>query len=356
MKTTSTTAAEPIAKPEPVWLCFSGGNALGAYQAGAYQALHENGVEPSCIAGASIGAVTGAIIAGNPRDKRLGRLDEFWSLAEQWGKSPHDWPALPSGRYQRQMAALQTVLAGRPGLFHPALPGLWSAIPGMPKDVRLFDTTPLRETLTQVIDFDLLNQSPVRLIVTAVDVETGEDIAFDSRRQALEVDHIMASTAMPVAFPSVTIAGRTLLDPGISSNLPLRALFSEFPEEDIICLCFDVAPQRGAIPASLEEVLARALDLLFACQGKHALHDVQLRHSLEAGDAPGISLIHVSYTGEGREVALKAFDYSKDSLTKRWHSGHRDAALILAALADLPRKSGAFKSWRLTEVGLHSDC
>ncbi|WP_209600399.1 patatin-like phospholipase family protein [Sinorhizobium kostiense] len=352
--TATSSAPEPAEKPERVWLCLSGGNALGAYQTGSYQALHENGVEPLCIAGASVGAVTGAIIAGNPREKRLERLHEFWSLA---GHGVRDWALLPELRYQRQMAALQTLLAGRPGLFHPALPGLWSALPAAPNDVRLFDTTPLRETLLRLIDFDYLNQGSVRLIATAVDIESGEDVVFDNRQQVLQVDHIMASAAMPVAFPPVTVAGRTLVDAGVSCNLPLRALFSELPEEDVTCLCFDMAPQSGGIPASLEGTLARSLDLLFACQSKHAIHDLQVRHSREPGDASAIRLIHVCYTGDGREVALKAFDYSQRSVERRLESGHRDATLVLNALPGLPRaKGGAFETWRLTKAGLVNDC
>ncbi len=335
-----------------VWLCLSGGNALGAYQAGAYKALFENGIEPCCIAGASIGAITGALIVGNTPEQRLERLREFWSVARQWGSALYDWSPLNDGRSEKQMAAVRTMLTGRPGLFHPSLPGLWSLLPGMPNDVRLFDTGPLRKTLKTLIDFDLLNRSPTRLIITAVDVETGEDVAFDNHLQALEVDHIMASTAFPVAFPPITVAGRTLLDPAVSANLPLRALFSEMPEDDVTCLCFDVVPQRGGIPQSIEEALGRAFDLLFACQSKHALHDIQLRHSLAREGAPGIRLIHVDYSGEGAEVALKAFDYSKNSLNQRWEVGHSQTALALKALANLAREPGAFRAWRLTGTGL----
>src|SRR5919199_6978765 len=62
-------------------LVLGGGNALGAYLAGAYQRLHEEGVRPDRIVGASIGAVTGAILAGNPPGRRLERLEAFWAEA-----------------------------------------------------------------------------------------------------------------------------------------------------------------------------------------------------------------------------------------------------------------------------------
>src|ERR1700748_3489232 len=61
-----------------VALVLQGGGALGAYQAGVYQALHEAGIEPDWVSGVSIGAINGAIIAGNPPEKRLERLRTFW--------------------------------------------------------------------------------------------------------------------------------------------------------------------------------------------------------------------------------------------------------------------------------------
>jgi NTE family protein len=61
--------------------CIGAGwrNALGSYLAGAYQALHDAGEEPDWIAGTSIGAITRALITGNPPERRVARLREFWS-------------------------------------------------------------------------------------------------------------------------------------------------------------------------------------------------------------------------------------------------------------------------------------
>src|SRR5258705_12548772 len=64
---------------ECVALVLQGGGALGAYQAGVYEALAEAGIHPDWIAGVSIGAINAAIIAGNPPDARLDRLREFWT-------------------------------------------------------------------------------------------------------------------------------------------------------------------------------------------------------------------------------------------------------------------------------------
>src|SRR6266498_2559859 len=71
------------ALPGQVVLVLQGGGALGAYQVGVYQALHEAGIEPDWVIGTSVGAINGALIAGNPPERRLERLHAFWERVEQ---------------------------------------------------------------------------------------------------------------------------------------------------------------------------------------------------------------------------------------------------------------------------------
>src|SRR6516165_6360065 len=66
-------------KDRQIVLVLQGGGALGAYQAGVYQALHERDIEPDWIVGTSIGAINASLIAGNPHERRLERLKEFWT-------------------------------------------------------------------------------------------------------------------------------------------------------------------------------------------------------------------------------------------------------------------------------------
>ena len=85
------------ALPEQVVLVLQGGGALGAYQVGVYQALHEAGIEPNWVIGTSIGAINGAIIAGNPAAERMGKLDRFWSIVRnqhfgEFGTLGPPWP------------------------------------------------------------------------------------------------------------------------------------------------------------------------------------------------------------------------------------------------------------------------
>src|SRR5580692_533360 len=74
---------------ECIALVLQGGGALGAYQAGVYEALAEARIEPDWIAGISIGGINGAIIAGNPPNTRVDRLREFWTQVTS--EAPWDW-------------------------------------------------------------------------------------------------------------------------------------------------------------------------------------------------------------------------------------------------------------------------
>ena len=95
---------------------MQGGGALGAYQVGVYQALHEAGIEPDWVIGTSIGAINGALIAGNAPDRRLEALHEFWGRVEQRaGTSGFDGiPALATA-----LAHMTTMTNGLAPFFSP---------------------------------------------------------------------------------------------------------------------------------------------------------------------------------------------------------------------------------------------
>ncbi|AHF85403.1 hypothetical protein E0I74_33115 [Rhizobium laguerreae] len=333
-----------------IWLCLSGGNALGAFHAGAYQVLHENQLEPDRIAGASIGAVTGGLIAGNRPEQRLARLRSFWELAAE-----EDMVFLPftqtAGRAAKKLSALTAFFAGRPGLFRPSVPGIWSVLPFSFSDESVLKSDPQRETLTRLIDFDLLGGGMIPLIVTAVDIETGEEVAFDSRRGSTTLDHIMASTAFPVAFRPVTIGDRTFFDPGIVANLPLLPLFSKEPQEEVLCICLDLFPQRGQVPTSLDETVRRATDVLFGSQSRRALRELKTLLG-GARDGPSITVIHVAYGIQSEEVGLKTFDFSRRSHDMRWEAGRQAALRLLDAIENPPVRRQRLDIWRQTPEGL----
>ncbi|MBW8880765.1 MAG: patatin-like phospholipase family protein, partial [Asticcacaulis sp.] len=163
-------------------LVLQGGGALGSYQAGAYEVLHGNGVEPDWVAGISIGAINAAIIAGNAPQDRVAKLRAFWDQVSA---------DIPGGTFAgdlsmtgfRQMSGLMSLFGGVKGMFRPWFVLPWFNLPGTPEAASFYDTRPLRDTLLRYIDFDRINSGETRLSVGAVNVRTGNFIYFDNRFQ-----------------------------------------------------------------------------------------------------------------------------------------------------------------------------
>ena len=199
-------------------LVFGGGNALGAYLAGAYEQLCAQGIAPDWVIGASAGAITAAIVAGNDPDKRVQRLRTFWAEA---GSTAPSYPGAEKLRqYSNGWHAALAMMFGRPTIFRHRLPGFWAALPGTPNDIALYDHSPLRATLERLVDFDRLNSGDIRVCINCVDIETGEEVVFDSAQTEIKPDHILASTAITPGFPPVMIDSRMLCDPATLTIRP----------------------------------------------------------------------------------------------------------------------------------------
>jgi NTE family protein len=210
-------------------LLLQGGGALGAYQAGVYEGLAEGGMTPTWVVGISIGAINSAIIAGNPPDRRVERLRIFWDrVSAQHTFEPPSW-----------MEALRPMLTrlsvasifnwGVPIFFAPRpIPPLFAGS-GSLDALSFYDTAPLRHTLEELVDFDLINRRAVRLSLGAVNVRTGESVYFDNHKMRLGPEHVMASGALPPGFPAVKIDGHYYWDGGIVSNSPLTYVVDEKP-------------------------------------------------------------------------------------------------------------------------------
>ncbi|WP_454019737.1 patatin-like phospholipase family protein [Azospirillum sp. Marseille-Q6669] len=327
-------------------LVLGGGNALGAYHAGAYEQLHSRGVQPDWIIGASIGAITGAILAGNPHERRLERLRQFWREAtlHTSGLLPHSH-AKARQVYNGAHAVMAT-LFGRPSIFRHRFPGLWSVLPWVPNDVALYDQSPLRDTLERLIDFDLLNRAEVRFSAGCIDIETGDEVYFDSSRDEIRPEHIMASAAITPAFPPVEIGGRLFCDPGYTNNLPLDLPFTEPLDRNILCFAVELFSLRSARPASLDAVLERTNDLLFASHARRSVQALQrefaLRERIEPEGATA-TLIHMAYQAASHELAAKGFDFSPSSIADRWAAGRRDMDSGLALLDGARKDTHRFR-------------
>ena len=261
--------------PGQVALVLQGGGALGAYQVGVYQALHEAGIEPDWVIGTSIGAINGAIIAGNPPERRMERLEQFWQLVRSdrasnvWGM----WPAVASAVAQAGVLA-----NGVGGFFRPNPDASWGVhVPLGVERAAFYSTTPLLATLAELVDLGCLNTHRVRLTLGAVNVRTSEMHYFDSRDQVLELKHILASGALPPAFPAVRIDGDPYWDGGVYSNTPVEVVLDDKPRRDTLIFAANVWHANGPEPNTIWQVLGRQKDIQYASRdASHVMRQQQI--------------------------------------------------------------------------------
>lgn len=312
-------------------LVLAGGNALGAYQAGVCQALHEGGIAPDWIVGTSAGAINGAILAGNAPDAGVAKLAGLWRPDDPdwWQLWPDDW--------RRTIETSATLLGGRPGMFG----ALGSALVAGSTPA-LYDTRPLAATLDSLIDFTRLNEGRPRFTAVAVDLERGVEVAFDTRDRTIGADHIRASAALPPAFPAIELEGRLYVDGGLSANLPLDPVLGTPPDRSTLCIAVDLLPLRSGRPTTLGQMAARAQDLTFASQTRRTIARWQAHYATDpAFRGRSVTLAPLLYADQQREVAGKAMDFSPASVRQRWDQGRRDGADLLHRLTAGALPTGA---------------
>jgi NTE family protein len=333
-------------------LVFQGGGALGAYQAGVYQALHEAGIEPDWVIGTSIGAINAALIAGNAPTDRLDRLKAFWHRVE------YAWPAnaaaaLPGGA---PMSRLMTMLYGLPAFFQPNPAAfMGNTWPLGAEQAAHYSTAPLRETLSALVNFDRINRKLTRISVGAANVCTSQMHYFDSRDQDFRVEHVMASGALPPAFPAVRVEGELYWDGGILSNTPLEAIFDDNPRRNALVFSVHVWNPDGTEPVTLSQVLNRQKDVQFASRSRSQIARQQQIHRLRhviatlAGRLPEeerrsnevAQLAAYGCLTQMQVVALvapalpdedytKDIDFSAGGIHARWEAGYAQTRSVLA--------------------------
>ena len=333
--------------PQKVSLVLSGGVALGAYQAGAYAALHAHPeLHPARLAASSIGAVNAALIAGNPPEKRIAQMQEFWNEARLELTAPvPDAVAAPWRHAYSWLSVVHTRLFGRTGQFFPRLPELlFSSVPSV------YDFAPLRRGLKRFIDFERLNSGTPRLAVVTTDVETGDEVVFDTENGAtLGPDHLLASCGFLPDFPPVEIGGRLLGDGCLVSNAPIETVLrDEGSKSEVLCFVVDLFSPVGSRPRNLEEAAARRMDLLFGNQTRTTLTRLAREYRFRAG-RPKVTLLHLAYRAPLHEAGPeRSFDYSRQSLSERWAAGFTDmeyAIALASGRASCTNRSVAMSVW-----------
>jgi NTE family protein len=355
------TAEERRLPFECVALVLQGGGALGAYQAGVYEALAEAGIHPDWVAGVSVGAINGAIIAGNPPTSRISRLREFWTQATAGGLWPHLGDAsscMAKGDIARnivnQMSAGFALASGANGFFtaRPVVP--WLQPTGTIEATSFYDTRDLRHTLERLVDFDRLNAGMTRFSAGAVNVRTGNFVYFDTTTHTIRPEHVMASGALPPGLPAIEIEGEHYWDGGLVSNTPLQWVVETEPRRDTLAFQIDLWSARGEFPRNMLEVMTREKEIRYSSrtragtdQFKHiqrlrrAVDDLleQLPDGLKSSadakllgtiaDRKVYNIIHLIYRAKSYEGHCKDYEFSRLSMEEHWRAGYHNARRTL---------------------------
>jgi len=336
-----------------VVLVLQGGGALGAYQAGVYQALHEAGIEPSWVIGTSIGAINASLIAGNEPESRLERLKEFWRRVEY-------------GSFQQAMSSLPligslaanwfTMAAGIDKFFKPnpmAFAGVH--MPLGSDAAAYYSTTPLEATLRELVDFDRINRGATRLTVGAANVRTSEMRYFDSGAIPVAARHVMASGALPPAFPAIRIDGELYWDGGILSNTPVEAVFDDVPRRNSLVFAVHIWNPHGSEPETIWQVMNRQKDVQYSSRAvSHVARQKQLhrlRHVVselvrlmpeserqsnvvrdlaEYGCLTRMHVVRLLAPSIHGEDHMKDIDFSPTGICARWEAGVADTRGVIA--------------------------
>ena len=350
---------------DEVALVLQGGGALGSYQAGVVEGLAEAGIEPSWVAGVSIGAINAALFAGNAPAQRVTALRDFWrDICRQPGWLPGGWATHgldevpdPLSLWWSSMAAWRALMEGQNGFYHPRL--FPPILPGSGRATTAswYDTGELRRTLERHLDFDRLNdpRSP-RVSVGAVQVRTGNLQYFDNRAQRLGPQHIMASGALPPGFPAVMVDGEPYWDGGLVSNTPLLQVLGDCGRaRRLLVFQVDLWSAHGDAPTGLLDVAERLKDIQYSSRTRlvtdlmarelqhqralQALLDLlppaqcgqaAARLAADASSPHQCNVIHLIYQAKADEGHAKDYEFSLPTMRAHWRSGLADLRASLA--------------------------
>ena len=332
--------------PSQTALILQGGGAMGAFECGVIKALEELAIHPNIIAGVSIGAFNGAIIASNPR-QATAALRAFWNeLAVNIPQVP---PWAPS-EARESFASWYCFMFGVPRFFRPRwfnpicgpdqLPLIWTSF---------YDPAPAKEIIARYVDFARLRKSPVRLLMSAVDVETAEPCVFDSYTDDLTPDHILASGSLPPVFPWTGIAGRHYWDGGILSNSPLELVVERCGVAGKHVIIVDLFASARPLPTNMMEILARRDEIVYAerihkdVRSRELIRDFQRliedmldhmggdaaafvrqwpRYIQLMGDQRPLAITRIVRQGAGGEVASRDYDFSGGAIESNEREGY----------------------------------
>jgi len=355
---------------ERIVLLLQGGGALGSYQGGVYQALAEANLHPDWVAGISIGAINSALIAGNPPERRVEKLRDFWEsvTTPPFGAPDVTWLEI-KGEFAHSLVnrarSLGTLLGGAPGFFAPRVPPPYLQPSGSVEAISYYDVTPLKATLERLVDFDLINAGAMRFSVGAVNVRTGNFVYFDNATHRIGPQHVIASGSLPPGFPPTEIEGEYYWDGGLVSNTPLQWVLDSRPGQDTVAFQIDLWSARGEVPIDLptaetrqkeiryssrtrmatdqfkkKQLLRRATAQLLAKLPKDLLQTPEAAMLAAEADEKVYNLIQLIYRSKSYEGTCKDYEFSRRTMEEHWKSGYNDAVRTLRHPEVLQRPNG----------------
>ncbi len=329
---------------------FQGGGALGAYQAGAYEALHQHDIDPDWVAGISIGAVNAALIAGAPKERRVENLRTFWDKVSSNLTFAFGHDGADVRRISNEISVMAGALTGIPGFFSPRLYTPYQILYNRDAAISFYDTEPLLKTLEELVDFDLLNNCRTRISLGAVEVVSGNFAYFDSRRQTLDARHIAASGALPPGFAPVEIDGRYYWDGGLVSNTPLQYVLStNGSERNMEIFQIDLFSARGTMPKDHFEAESRIKEIRYSSRTRLNTDDFARRQVVRRaakrlleklppefaddedarilrsiGVEYDVTIVHLIHRRAASATHAMDAEFSRASITEHWAAGYDD--------------------------------
>lgn len=348
-------------------LIFQGGGSLGAYECGVFKTLHQHKIKFNVVAGTSIGAVNAAIIAGSKNNDPAYDLEQFWlTLAETIT------PSFLTDELREYLAAFNSATWGNPRAFE-SIYG-FSAFNFLYSSPFLYNLRPLRETLQKFVDFDNLGKSDrPRLIVTSTDIQKGKAVIFDSKRDKMEPEHILASAGYPFYGISWTKIGeQNLWDGTLLSNTPLREVIDASPRCDKKVYIVNLFPKKHQdMPKNMLESWHRARDIIHTDKTEHnmrmskiitrylkiikEMHDVLEESNLNENQKERLKRLEPEYQKlardrgaiikeiirierqEDKHFLFEDADFSLTTIKKLIEDGQNKAQSVLLKLSDLQK-------------------
>ncbi|VEG92275.1 patatin-like phospholipase family protein [Legionella spiritensis] len=336
---------------------FQGGGALGAFQVGAFRAIHEQGYRPNFYAGVSIGSINSSIIAGNPPEKQIDKLMEFWDtiVPDLWSDAMATFHNIEFMHHlHNRISSMAVVFQGLEGFFRPRLVPPTPLTRDTPDKLSYYDTSPLKHTLEKLIDFDLINDKHVTLCLGAVNIATGQMEFFNNQKMTITPEHVMASGALPPGFPAIKIDDDYYWDGGIYANTPLVTVLDALPEQDTLCFVIDCFSLEGQLPITMDQLEERQKDIRYASHSRRLTNvytsrqnlqaaiqflgtqlpaevkkDPEIQKILKLGHEKRFSVVHIIYSGTPYSHSYKDYNFAHYVIDLRLREGYENAMKVL---------------------------